>query len=286
MNQNMNCGVPIGPGSQPGESDGSELDYLQMPEGMSTFRSPALPERDELGDVTAGLALLEQLLVDLQQWVEGARNKVLDLSRLGTDDRELVNQVLGEGEVSIRLRNPADSRIQESVLAGVWRVQGLDDHGEVVSDSIELGRVPDCVSRDAFLGAAERVDESADAASEPMLNGPSILQELALKQAEYRPANAPHVINLSLLPHSPEDLEFLDRQLGEGRVDILSRGYGNCRIRSSGTRGIWWVQFFNSTDAIILNTIELCQVPAVACASIEDIQDSAQRLQEILEVYR
>jgi hydrogenase-1 operon protein HyaF len=68
-------------------------------------------------------------------------------------------------------------------------------------------------------------------------------------------------------------------------VVMLSRGYGNCRITSTLTRNVWWVQYFNSQDTLILNTIEISHVPDVACAAQEDIDDSAQRLHEILEVY-
>jgi hydrogenase-1 operon protein HyaF len=46
------------------------------------------------------------------------------------------------------------------------------------------------------------------------------------------------------------------------------------------------VRYFNSRDAIVLNTIEVVEVPNVACAAPEDLADTAQRLGEILEVYR
>ncbi|MDX1812887.1 MAG: hydrogenase expression/formation C-terminal domain-containing protein, partial [Gammaproteobacteria bacterium] len=52
------------------------------------------------------------------------------------------------------------------------------------------------------------------------------------------------------------------------------------------TLNVWWVQYFNSQDTLILNTLEITKVPEVACAGDEDIADSAQRLNEILEVYR
>jgi hydrogenase-1 operon protein HyaF len=94
-----------------------------------------------------------------------------------------------------------------------------------------------------------------------------------------------HVVNLSLLPHTEDDLAWLDAALGEGAVTILSRGYGNCRITSTGVANVWWVQYFNSQDTLILNTIEVSRVPNVACAAAEDLEDSAQRLREILEVY-
>jgi hydrogenase-1 operon protein HyaF len=45
------------------------------------------------------------------------------------------------------------------------------------------------------------------------------------------------------------------------------------------------VQYFNSQDTLILNTLEVSDVPSVACASPEDIADSCQRLQDIMQVY-
>ncbi|WP_028154557.1 hydrogenase expression/formation C-terminal domain-containing protein, partial [Bradyrhizobium japonicum] len=55
------------------------------------------------------------------------------------------------------------------------------------------------------------------------------------------------------------------------------------RIRRA--RNVWSVQFFNSTDNIILDTVEVGGVPIVALAADEDFQDSAGRVQEILEAY-
>ena len=36
-----------------------------------------------------------------------------------------------------------------------------------------------------------------------------------------------------LLPHTEEDLAWLEQRLGQGATDILSRGYGNCRVRAT-----------------------------------------------------
>ena len=70
-----------------------------------------------------------------------------------------------------------------------------------------------------------------------------------------------------------------------GPITILSRGYGNCRIGSTNKMNVWWVKFYNSEDKLILNTIEVVDVPGVAIAAPEDIIDSAERLKEILDVY-
>ena len=58
------------------------------------------------------------------------------------------------------------------------------------------------------------------------------------------------------------------------------------RIGSTAQPNVWWIKYFNSQEALILNTIEVIDVPAVAQAAAEDIADSAERLDEILELYR
>ncbi len=130
------------------------------------------------------------------------------------------------------------------------------------------------------------LDIDQDNLPDGILNSPPLFTELNDKIPAYTPGMLPHVINLSLLPQTEEDLAFLDQQMGVGPTTILSRGYGNCRVTSTTARNVWRVKFFNSRDAIILNTIEVVDVPAVALASQDDIGDSIDRLQEILKVYQ
>ena len=40
----------VGPGSQPSETDGAELDILQLPSGMDTYAAPLLPEPEDTGN--------------------------------------------------------------------------------------------------------------------------------------------------------------------------------------------------------------------------------------------
>jgi hydrogenase-1 operon protein HyaF len=65
-------------------------------------------------------------------------------------------------------------------------------------------------------------------------------------------------------------------------VLILSRGYGNCRITNCAVANTWRVVYYNSQDAVILNSVEVCDMPEVACAAAEDLQDSVGRLREVL----
>ena len=281
--------IPIavtGPGTQPAEADGAELDILQMPSGMATFESPELPEPEEVQGLDAGIQLLGELQQQLANWSADSSEPVLELDKLDDANLELIDQVLGEGEVSIMFENGIKARIQESVLAGVWRIRFVDELDNIVCDTLEVGPIPSLISNSTFGDAAARLNIDEAAIPEGVLNAPPLVAEINDKVEEHEPGNMPHVINLTLLPQTESDLAYLTDQLGQGAVTILSRGYGNCRITSTAVRNVWWVQYFNSQDANILNSIEVGDVPEVACAAPEDIADSADRLDEILEIYR
>ncbi len=276
--------LTLGPGSQPAEDDGAELACLPLPKVMQTYQPPRLPEADELGDCAAGLRLLEQLLAQLQHYSVLEPAPALDLLSLPEPDRLLVSQALGEGEVSI-LFTTGSLRIQETRLAGVWRVQSHDASGQLTRDVIEVADIPRDVREMAFQGASVHIMTDPQPPAD-VLTARSILTELNAQVSQWRPGDPSHVVNLTLLPHSASDLAYLEQQLGPDTLTILSRGYGNCRITATALKHCWWVQHFNSDDRLILNSIEIADVPAAALAAQEDIEDSAARLVEILQALR
>ena len=280
-------GIPVvvGPGSQPADADGAEMDFMQMPSGMTTFSAPKVPEPEEVTGLDAALEITHEIQDILQNYQVTEAAKSVDITALDDKNRDFFDQLLGEGEVSVQCNGDINALIQESVLAGVWRVQFQDQHQQIIRDTIEVSGAPSLVKEMTFESAAESLDTSIFEIPQQVYNAPPLLTEIADKLPEYQPGGEPHIINLSLLPHTEEDLLFLSDCLGIGPIIILSRGYGNCRISSTGTRNVWWVQYFNSQETLILNTLEISQVPEVACASQEDIDDSAERLNEILSIY-
>lgn len=274
----------VGPGSQPEDFDGSKLEYMQLPRDMMVFSAGHVPEAEEAQQHAAGLAAAEQILLALVKAEETGAGSRVDLSALDSENLGFVDQLLGEGEVSVVMGAAAQS--QESVLAGVWRVREYDAAGARQGDYAEVGSFPSAMIEQAFAGAAEAA-EMPQVAGPNIFNAPPLITEINEYVArEARLGDDPHVINLSLLPHTEEDLAFLDKTLGKGSLVILSRGYGNCRINATTTRNVWWVRFYNSQDTLILNSIEVCPIPSVALAAPEDIADSRERLSEILEAYR
>jgi hydrogenase-1 operon protein HyaF len=193
--------------------------------------------------------------------------------------------VLGEGEVSAVVAADGAGttlRVQESVFAGVWRVIQSSADGTVLADHIELGAVPQALREAALADVVPDMPRWAGALPPQVQNAPALLTEAQDAWRAWLPGQLPHVLNLTLLPMTPEDIGFLDHHLGTGRVLLLSRGYGNCRISNTLRPHCWRVVYYNSQDVVILNTVEVSDLPEVAQAALEDLQDSHERLADVL----
>jgi hydrogenase-1 operon protein HyaF len=276
--------IPVrmfGPGSQPTDDD--VLDVLAVPREVSTFRMPAVPSAEPAPLVQAR-AILEGFLRELEQWDPVAQSACpyADLAAVPAEVLALVNQMLGEGEVSVRIA-PApgrpEYRIQESVFTGLWRVCAFGG-GRPVGDWIEAGALPRAVLAAARAAASANLSPVTVPAG--AMNSPALLAEIAAQMSARPPGARAHVVNLTLLPLSPEDQAALDAALPEGPVAIMSRGFGHCRIGSTLARDVWRVRYFNSMNTPILSTIEVVDVPEVALAAPEDLEDSRARLAELV----
>ncbi len=142
------------------------------------------------------------LLDMLRQYHVGDKARVLALDELDDINRSFFNQLLGEGEVSIQCNGNLNALIQESLLAGVWRVQYVDEQQRVIRDTIEVADIPGLVSELTFADAADNIDLDSLSIPESVYNAPPLLTEVSDKLAEYHPGAEPHIINLSLLPHT------------------------------------------------------------------------------------
>jgi hydrogenase-1 operon protein HyaF len=275
--------IPVratGPGSQPAEDDG--LQVLDLPREMATFRMPCVPEDAAQRPLREARDAFAALAREMERWVpsDAGVGPRLDLAGLGAEAVAIVNQMLGEGEVGIRVDGTPALRIQESVFAGIWRVCAHDAAGARVADWIEAAPIPRVVGQ----AAREAASATLAAADFPpgAMNSPALVAEIRAKIRTPAPRRAAHVINLTLLPMTPDDHRVLGAALPVGPVAILSRGFGNCRITSTLARDVWRVQYFNSMNTLILDTIEIVAMPEVALAAEEDLADSRARLADLV----
>jgi hydrogenase-1 operon protein HyaF len=273
--------VATGPGAHPREDEG--LAFMEMPKA-EPLATPLPPEDAAPGELMAAADVVEQLIESMERHRPGEVGAPrFSLKAMERGALRALNESLGQGEVSAVVgsgNGVPGWRVQETAFAGVWRVQREDGRGELAEDILEADDMP-AIVKDALAGVAgARLDPAELPAG--VMNAPSIVSELRHHATTFKPGRPAHVVNLSLLPLSPADHDGLDGMLGEGPVAILSRGFGNCRISATRVRGVWRVRYYNSMNTLILDTIEVVDIPESARAAKEDFEDSLERLRDLL----
>jgi hydrogenase-1 operon protein HyaF len=259
------------------------VEFMPMPREMATFEMPQPPEPGPGSDVAGARDVLQAFLPLFDAWLErGGEPPALDLVGLAPDALRVLNETLGEGEVAAIVESSGhEIRIQETVFSGIWREQHVDGRDGLLHDVLLAAPIPPVVGAVASAHAAATLRALELPAG--AMNVPALVNELQDAMDRSGPATPAHVINLTLLPLSPEDTTHLDRVLDGGSVVILSRGFGNCRISSTAARNVWRVQYFNNMQTLILNTIEVIEMPEAAVAAREDLVETRERLAELLQ---
>ena len=256
--------------------DDPECRYVAMPEAMRTFVPPPVGDWRQN---PKGKAILSQLAVGLESSHQGKESTTVSLFGHELDTCQFIEQILGEGEISILADKPGERlTISEAVFAGVWRVKHYQN-GYLAQSYLETGPFPAILAEWSAMQESPAILPSVF--PDNLMNSPALLYEIFAKSKDFVPGQE-EAINLTLLPLTPEDTVFLVECLGLSGISILSRGYGDCRIRRTSLPNVWWVQYFNSPGQLILNTLEITALPKVVMAAPEDFEDSASRLGEVL----
>lgn len=226
-------------------------------------------------------AALDRSLTDNRAW----RRR---LDHLSTEDRDCLLDALGDGEVSLVIsgaEGEGDVQIAETALPGVWIGRAEDGEGTVQACWVEVADAPKTVREAA--ATRPRHDLPFDALTPPRdaMNVMGVLAELRARARDWQPGQPNHVMNFTLLPMTEADTAFLAKVIGEAGVRASSGGYGSARVIMTALRNVWAVQYLNGLGAVILDTIEIGDVPDAVLAAHQDFADSHARLNEIREAY-
>lgn len=267
--------------AKPASSSEESLQLLEMPVGLTRPRKQALAVEQLTPHART---VLEEALAALHRHAEGVTESTqISIRSLTAAERATVMDVLGEGDVWAQLGGNAKYDIVETALPGLWRIAAATPGGST-TEWLEVAGIPQVI-----LSAAERVPRDTitipTAVPQGAMNALPLLAELQERAGAYRPGTENHVINFTLLPITEVDAEVLTSVLGQIPLVIRSGGYGSCRIFATGLKHVWAVQYLNSMSKVILDTLEVGDVPIAARAAREDFEDSGLRLAEILQAY-
>lgn len=102
-------------------------------------------------------------------------------------------------------------------------------------------------------------------------NAPALLGELAERVRHLLATGEASTIDLSALPLTPADLDWLRDTLGHGEVAITLTASGESTLDETGCPGVWWVTHRNEKGAIAAQFIEVAIVPELVKAHPADV---------------
>ncbi len=115
---------------------------------------------------------------------------------------------------------------------------------------------------------------------EPGLSGnaPPLLRELAEQVRHLLETGEPSAIDLSALPLTPADLDWLREKLGGGEIAVTLQAGGESTLDETACAGVWWVTHRNEQGAVASQFIEVAFVPELVKAHPADVAIGGERL--------
>lgn len=121
-------------------------------------------------------------------------------------------------------------------------------------------------------------------AAAPVLTGnaPPLLRELSARLSRLLDAGETSAIDLSALPLTPADLDWLRDQLGPGEVSVTLDAAGASTFEETGCAGVWWVTHRNEEGAVITQLLEVAFVPELVRAQRADVAAGREWLESLI----
>lgn len=113
-------------------------------------------------------------------------------------------------------------------------------------------------------------------------NAPVLLREIAEYVRVLLEKGESTAIDLSAMPLTPDDLDWLRERLGQGEIDVTLNAEGESTLSETACPGVWWVTHRNENGAIASQFIEVAQVPELVKAHPEDIKIGLEHLEYLI----
>lgn len=113
-------------------------------------------------------------------------------------------------------------------------------------------------------------------------NAPPLLRELLEMVYRLLETSETSAIDLSALPLTPADLDWLRDRLGEGEIVIALQASGDSTLAETSCPGVWWVTHHNEQGVVTSQFIEVAFVPELAKAHPQDVAIGRDHLESLI----
>jgi hydrogenase-1 operon protein HyaF len=126
---------------------------------VDAMSAPNLAMDEIMSFVATGNAapVLHEIKHALNALLNDGTTATIDLGAIpfAPGDERILDEMLGVGEVHATLRVMGESHVRETAIAGVWRIDHLNESGEIQSRFIEITLMPEILktqTEDAVMG--------------------------------------------------------------------------------------------------------------------------------------
>jgi hydrogenase-1 operon protein HyaF len=116
-------------------------------------------------------------------------------------------------------------------------------------------------------------------------NAPPLLRELAEQAKRLLETGEASAIDLSALPLTPTDLDWLREKLGAGEIAVTLQASGESTLNETACPGIWWVTHRNEQGAVTSQFIEVAFVPELVKAHPLDVALGQENLELMISSF-
>lgn len=113
-------------------------------------------------------------------------------------------------------------------------------------------------------------------------NAPPLLREISELLRRLLETGETAAIDLSALPLTPADLDWLHDKLGEGEIAVTLQASGESTLNEAACPGVWWVTHHNEQSAVTSQFIEVAFVPELVKAHPQDVEIGREQLELLI----
>jgi len=89
-------------------------------------------------------------------------------------------------------------------------------------------------------------------------------------------------IDLSALPLTPADKDWLKERLGSGQIHVTMDAEGLSNLDETACPGVWWITHRDTRDRVLSEFIEVTLVPDLVTAHPDDIKIGLEYLEGVI----
>jgi len=110
-------------------------------------------------------------------------------------------------------------------------------------------------------------------------NAPPLLRDISELLRRLLETGETAAIDLSALPLTPADLDWLREKLGSGEISVTLQANGESTLNETACPGVWWVTHHNEQGAVTSQFIEVAFVPELVKAHPQDVEIGREQLE-------